>query len=316
MTLTSPEEKELLLSELLSQHATQRLQKARQLAAAGEDAQEHLQLLADSIGTSRSAAAMLEWMGEAGSIALASKLGGDDSLAQRAAMEALLAMNSIGASALDIGLGSDDPVARRNAAEMLCQTDSGTVHLVKRLKDPRVDVRLCAVWGLSLARHLSRADALELGRLLQDEEAQVQDFATQALMGLGEVGADALAQQLAHRQSQELAAEALISLEAVGAMAAIAMLRSDQEPAVRRHAAAVLQKLGEDGAAALASCLQDEDAGLRRRAAEALGRMGELAVPHLQALTALLKDKDSYVRVSAERALRSEGLEAAASVPA
>eukprot|EP00931_Biecheleriopsis_adriatica_P042164 TRINITY_DN24039_c0_g1_i2.p1 TRINITY_DN24039_c0_g1~~TRINITY_DN24039_c0_g1_i2.p1 ORF type:complete len:331 (-),score=94.37 TRINITY_DN24039_c0_g1_i2:73-1038(-) len=299
--------------------------ESKLLQALHGNASERMKLAA-RIGDRR-AAAMLQWMGEAGTSALASRLNGEtlgeshddrsvgqgDSSRMEAclAIKSLLAQGKAGAAALGGVLAGEDAAARRNAAEALSQSEHGIPFLMQVLSDSRVDVKLCSLWALSRTL-ISPSEASAISKLLDDESAEVQEYAAQTLMIHGQVGADAIAQQLASGADSDgawrLASEALCLQGRVGANAAAKMLGSQNHATARRRAAAVLESLGEEGAAALAVCLGDSCAGVRRRAAEALGHMGDAALPHAEHLAKLLEDKDTYVRTSATRALATLGL--------
>eukprot|EP00933_Yihiella_yeosuensis_P085060 TRINITY_DN9984_c0_g1_i1.p1 TRINITY_DN9984_c0_g1~~TRINITY_DN9984_c0_g1_i1.p1 ORF type:complete len:374 (-),score=84.77 TRINITY_DN9984_c0_g1_i1:212-1333(-) len=317
-----PDKHELnLLLSLGDAHS--RIQAANQIKAAGKDiSQPCSSFLAERIGDDRRAAAMLELMGEDGTAALADRLGGNaDGLAQRMAMESLAAMGPAGAAALDLALRSRDAVACRNAAEALAWMDElGIEKLVPCLEHYSVDVRLCAIWALSRSSTVTLKDALALARLMQDSATgsntqgsdepglEVRDYAVQALVYLGEVGAQALAEQLMPNKRadvQELAKEALACMGVVGANAAFALMGNDRPAEVRKKAALVLVRLGEDGAQVLGAMLFSEDAGIRRRCVEALAQMdSKLVKPYMRALQSMLReDHDSYVRVSVARLL-------------
>ncbi|CAE8716301.1 unnamed protein product [Polarella glacialis] len=304
----APSKEAMLL--VLNQHkATHRQELARMLVAAGEDAAPCVDFLASHIGMDRRSAAVLEWMGEAGTSALVDKLGCNaDGLEQRMAMVSLAAMGETGATALDGALAGEDATARRNAAEALSTMgERGPEFLAHRLSHPCVDVCLNAIWGLSTLRRVTPAAADALARKLEDESPEVRSSAAQALVLFEEVGGHALAQQLCNPspRTQQCAAEALSSMGAVGAAAMVTKIGSDCDAGVRRRVGVLLEGLGEDGARALASRLQEADAGIRRRAVEALGRMGVCAAAYAPALALLLEDKDNYVRVSAARALEA-----------
>ncbi|CAE8611616.1 unnamed protein product [Polarella glacialis] len=317
----APSKEAMLL--VLNQHkATHRQELARMLVAAGEDAAPCVDFLASHIGMDRRSAAVLEWMGEAGTSALVDKLGclshgfyplrlcscNADGLEQRMAMVSLAAMGETGATALDGALAGEDATARRNAAEALSTMgERGPEFLAHRLSHPCVDVCLNAIWGLSTLRRVTPAAADALARKLEDESPEVRSSAAQALVLFEEVGGHALAQQLCNPspRTQQCAAEALSSMGAVGAAAMVTKIGSDCDAGVRRRVGMLLEGLGEDGARALASRLQEADAGIRRRAVEALGRMGVCAAAYAPALAQLLEDKDNYVRVSAARALEA-----------
>ncbi|CAE7250566.1 unnamed protein product [Symbiodinium pilosum] len=284
-----------------------------QQVVAGPLADEHTKILASQIGGDRRSAAMLVWMGEAGAQALASQLGEDcDNLAHRMAMTSLLASGSTGLQALHGALGGSDPLGRQNAAEALATAgEEGSKALVDRLNDPSADVRLSAAWGLSRIPKLSRTAALALAHGLED--AAIRTFALQALSLRGDLGAFALATQLASEQkeAQQAAAAGLQKLGEVGARGAAEML-SHQSPSARRRAVELLASMGPDAARALAPWLRDAHGDHRRRAAEAMGRLGEAAAREVKALSRLLEDPDPYARVSAARALRTEGIREAA----
>ncbi|CAE7619391.1 unnamed protein product [Symbiodinium sp. CCMP2456] len=297
----------------LSSDSRQRIELARKLKDAGPLADEHSKILASQIGGDRRSAAMLFWMGEAGAQALAAQLGEDrDNLTHRMAMTSLLASGPTGVQALHAALGGSDPLCRQNAAEALAMAgDSGSDALVDRLKDPCDDVRLSAAWGLSRMPKLSRAAALSLARGLEDPA--VRSFAVEALSLRGDLGASALATQLAsEQQAQQVAASGLQKLGEAGARAAAEMLRHES-PAGRRRAAELLASMGQAASSALAPSLRDKDGDLRRRAAEVLGRLGSAAAGEVKALSRLLEDPNPYARISAARSLRAEGLKEAAS---
>eukprot|EP00930_Biecheleria_cincta_P095147 TRINITY_DN8715_c0_g6_i2.p1 TRINITY_DN8715_c0_g6~~TRINITY_DN8715_c0_g6_i2.p1 ORF type:complete len:380 (-),score=72.83 TRINITY_DN8715_c0_g6_i2:92-1186(-) len=311
-----PSERAILLT-IDDTDSMRRLHAAKKLGDAGAAAAPHAELLARKIGSDRKAAAMLEWMGDAGTDALIGQLGKDsDGLSQRMAMEALFAQEKRGAAALSRAMCLDDAVARRNAVEMLSQMEPGISHLVQHLRHPHSDVRLLSAWGLSrCAGMISQDDANELGGLLRDPESSVMEMAAQALRMHREVGAASLARQYADAEErsdvQELAAEALRSMGDVGARATLALLGQPWNAGVRRRAGALLESMGTTGASALLQGLQSDDAGVRRRAVEAMGRMDACYVarcPHVQELTLLLEDTDSYVRMSTARALKALGV--------
>lgn len=78
----------------------------------------------------------------------------------------------------------------------------------------------------------------------------------------------------------------------------------DQDPAVRRAAAASLGQIGADSVAVLKPCLTDKDYEVRKNVASALGQIGPAAAVALPELRAACADQDEEVSAAAKAAIQ------------
>lgn len=266
-----------------------------------------------------------------------SKLLGDPSVAQQASV-ALRQMKPIPVRFLTAQLCDPDSRTRRFAEEYMrflgCHDSKDIAATLRRQGGYHEDElqALEFMGGLSwdgLARRLLHGPPLTrayacfaLGKFgdeslpyldlivsrLEDADGQVQAFARQTLVELGEQGLQALTGRLLEEdvQARAQAVEALRGCGREGARA-VAKLLLEAKPATRLRAMEVLQTL-EDGALECAEILATwEDCAARRNAAMAFAAMGEWSATHSRQMAELLQDRDPWVRASAARALAAGG---------
>jgi HEAT repeat protein len=225
--------------------------------------------------------------------------------------------------------GDADPLVRaRVAFDVGLRLGGGALGdpapLLGLLGDRDAYVRSAAASSLRWTGPWARYSVPALIRALGDRDASVRVAAATAL---GSLGADAEPALPALREATEdkdgsvrsAAAKAVGEIESRARRFRTAILPGliaslgDEEPGVRRRAAATLGDAGPKAAAAvsgLVRCLSDREAPVRRAAAEALGRIGPAAVAARPELKRLAGDEDADVRryaEAAEAAIRGGG---------
>lgn len=109
----------------------------------------------------------------------------------------------------------------------------------------------------------------------------------------------------AHDDNEEVQRAANEALTRVGVSQTKAILICCEQLSVCPHAAIALRKSGANAVKGLIAALGSREAAMREQAAKTLGAMGELAAKSAPALSSVLRDKDSSVRLAAAKALWS-----------
>jgi HEAT repeat protein len=143
------------------------------------------------------------------------------------------------------------------------------------------------------------------------EAAQLRVAAVDGLALTGSAASPAVPTllQLTREDSGRLRQQAAVALGAIGPAAGIAasalgeLVIFDELDEVRDAAASALARIGEMGEAALRTLLADEDPAVRRRAAAALGEVLREQPASVAALVAALDDADAVVRITAAESL-------------
>ncbi len=182
--------------------------------------------------------------------------------------------------------------------------------------DPWWDMQRAAVLALGRAR-VSEAAPM-LARLLDEEDRQDIDAEIMAVLAeLGDAGERTLLERLRHRSEQvrRRAATALGRGSSPAGIEALSRALDDDSPHVRSAALEALEKRrGRHALPAILRLYRDPDAGVRRaaiRVGTRLGAAGGGDAPDLQALLALLGDKDPKVRASALAGMDRERIDEA-----
>jgi len=213
-------------------------------------------------------------------------------------------------------LKSDDSGVKLAAAFELARLSARDARgdIVPLLKDPKPEVRACAIENLSLLG--DDADTPRIREMLDDPDAFVRSRAATALgFRKGDETAKALAAKLTDPAPSVRAAAAfsLGELKATAYRGAVEKLLDDHDLVARRYAVKSLGEMGDAAARpALEGKLKDEDYMVRSLALESLSALGDKAAA--KAVAAALADPQADVRRSAAEALMR--LKAVESVPA
>jgi HEAT repeat protein len=190
--------------------------------------------------------------------------------------------------------------------------------------DEAAQLRVAAVDGLALTGSAAAPAVPMLIRLTAEPTGRLRKQAAVALGAIGPgagIAAPALAELVLFEELLEVREAAASSLARIGDMgeAALRTLLADEDPAVRRHAAAalgeVLRKLPEN-AAALTAALDDADAVVRITAAESLWQTTRKADAFLPTVLDTLTAEDRQLRIRAYRLLLALGPAARPALPA
>jgi HEAT repeat protein len=154
--------------------------------------------------------------------------------------------------------------------------------LVEALKDPAVDVRYGAAYGLGRMGSDGKVAVPSLTAALEDKETVVRETAIGALGELGPV--------------------------AQGAAPALVRVLKDREQSVVVTAACALRRLDPDaflqsGFPVLIAIIRDDKSKVRQQAVSGIGDLGPQGSVVVPALVEMLKDTDPYVRWAAAQSL-------------
>jgi HEAT repeat protein len=208
-------------------------------------------------------------------------------------------------------LKDPDPSQRQTAAQSLGKIgrNEALPALIEALQDPDPGVRRHAAWAVGTIGNDSAAARHFLIPLLFDADPAVRESASPALGRTGESGAglqslgERLSAQDTSSDTKRLAAAALGGMAVVGSSVIVSPLLQDQDPIVRRWAAAAVADIGDrDASASLSRILRsDPYPGARVEAAFHLGKIGDPTAR--EALTHALNDPDEHVRLLAKSGL-------------
>ena len=228
----------------------------------------------------------------------------DDRL-RRLALQAIMSMGERAATAIK-GLFQVEDDDMRCIVAYICGelrfADCGPL-LLKGMRDDNPLLRRVSVIAAGKTGIPGMIDGIAM--LLQDDDPAVRSGSIEALSLLAEEDGGAvhrIAGCLANSSDPEKRRNAALLYGALADGKSLALLIKDEEPMVRRTAAAALSSLKKGaGVSHLIMALADEDADVRIAAAQALSESGGEEVLH--PLLLALKDEDQLVRCAALKSL-------------
>jgi HEAT repeat protein len=208
-------------------------------------------------------------------------------------------------------LKDPDTSQRQTAAQSLGKIgrQEALPALIEAFRDPDPGVRRQAAWAVGMIGNDSASARPSLIPLLFDADAGVRESASPALGRTGgaagglQILAERLFAQDTTSDTKRLAAASIGGMAIVGSSTILGPLLQDQDPIVRRWAAAAVADIGDrDASASLSRLLRsDPYPGVRVEAAFHLGKIGDSIAR--DALTHALNDPDEHVRLLAKSGL-------------